>query len=703
MRRGRDHRSEFGFGQVPEAVFSSDESLTRQALKTGLNAYLFDTGIVGRRCGSVVLTQLLGNPGLRMREVRRSDGERRLIIMRNGALVVRDLSGINEFDVAAPWTTSNVRTMTVTASEDAVYFAAPEFSPRKLEFQGGSWQWGEIEFEEYPDGAIAQPYHRFEDDGVTVQSSATSGAGVTLTFSSAILTNDHVGTRIQIYDQDVEIVSVTGATATANIIGTLYPTWRVSVASSAGYAVGDVVAGETTQIRGEVVGVGAGFVDVTNTQGYDNFDAAGNENLIGPRTSQAITASVTAPSPGATVRWREQMMSPARGYPRTVAFFDNRLVFGGFRDADTFIAASAAGIPGDFRIISDIEDGDPFIVGISDADISEIRHIVATEMLVIMTRTGSWYVPQTNNAQFTPTGVRFNKFRAEGVSEIQPVDTGDGIAFFDTNNRMITYQLTGTQIRSWGARDISVLGQDVIKTPVALTFVDGIAPQKEKMLAVLHDDGTAAVLIRRRGNPQGETDFAGWVPWQMGLDARFTAFAAEAGAFYAFVERDNYYQIIRFDWDAVMDMEVGYKTAIPDYTGSVLHVSDTGQVIGGAEVISDGTITGVKTGGNRQAGIDFDLDITPCPKINDSFGVTLMAHNYIYVDLIDTTSFEGNGEWRDTRPWDADLETFYGPETRVEEFLADNWDAFKTFSITQKQGEGSPLKIRSITFKESLT
>jgi hypothetical protein len=702
VRRGRDVRTDFGFGQVPEEILATDDDLLNASCKAALNAFPADTGNMIRRCGSSFVTST--SQTKRSRLVRREDGEQRIVAMRSGSLVVYRLDGTVELSVSAPWTDLNVRTMTVTDSEEAIYFAHESFMTKKLEYKNGAWSFADVGFEVYPDGAIAHPYHRFEDDGVTVQSSGTSGS-VTLTFSSAVLTADHVGTRIQIYDQDVEITSVSGVTAGATIIGTLYPTYRVTVPSPLSYSVGDVVSGGTSQIRGEVVNVDASYVYVANTQGYDNFDVAGTEDLIGPRSTQAISASISS-TPGPTVRWREQMMSPARGYPRTVAFFSNRLVFAGFRDAPTYMAASASGIPGDFRIISDVQDGDPFIVGITASGISEIRHLVASELLLIFTRTGSWYVPQGRGVQFTPTAVDFDRLQPEGASEIQPVEVDSGVAIIDTNERLVIYELLGTQVRSWGTRDISVLSEGVLKTPVDLTYVNGIAPRKEKAICVLNSDGTVALLVRRRGeNIGGGNDIAGWVPWEAGLDAEFTAFAAEAGAFYGFIRRSDtpYDMMVLFEWDAVMDAEISYKTPLTDGIGETMHVRRDTAVINVGEVASDGEIPNEPPAVDQTVGIDFDVTITPSSGRDQQVGQTLMHLNEVFVDVITSGGFYGNGEWRSSAPFDADLETIATPTTRIEHFYCDGWDAFKDFTISQIQGQGDKLQVRSVTYKESRT
>ena len=80
-----------------------------------------------------------------------------------------------------------------------------------------------FEFEQSSDDNLTfQPYHSFQDVGVTVASSATTGSSVTLTASSSYFESDHVGTTLRIGNTDVEITGYTsGTSVTADINGTL--------------------------------------------------------------------------------------------------------------------------------------------------------------------------------------------------------------------------------------------------------------------------------------------------------------------------------------------------------------------------------------------------------------------------------------------------------------------------------------------------
>lgn len=703
MRRDRSSRNDFGFGQVPEEVLSHfDDEILSQACASALNGYLMDTGPITRRPGSVRLSRIpRADRGV---VVKGHDGQSRIFWFYDKRVMICDKFGAIEATLNCPWSSDDIPFMSITPGHAVLLIASSSFHPQAIDFVNGAWSVEDLPFVTYPDGSLAQPYHRFEADGVTVTPSAVSG-DVTLEFSKAVLGDGHVGTRIQIYDQDVEILSVDGSTAQGRIFGRLYTTYAVTVASGAGYSVGEVVLGDVTQIRGEITNIVGNTLYITNTQGYDGF--AGGENtttgeaITGPRSQQTAITVTPFATPGATVRWREAMMSPARKYPSAIAFYNDRVVFAGFPDAREQLAASAAGGYGDFRIIDGVLAGDPFIVGIGSGKSAQIVHLVATEQLLIFSETHTWYIPTGRGLGFTPTGISFAKLRPDGSSRIQPVDTGDGVALVDTNGRVIVYQLTGTQIKSWSQQDISVLADGSVTDPVSLSYVNGISPRKERALIVGNRDGSAALLLRRRNE-----EVAGWVPWRCNDENEWSAFAAEDGEFfvsYASRSDPDNASMCRVSFDAIMDDQTEYDAPATDRVGEAAYVQRGTHCVGSGVISSEGLIAYHTPQTDWFIGQDFEVDIAPATPKHRYIGTGFMSYREIIVDLYRSGCVRGNGEPRTTIGDYDDFETPPQPLTRVEYFFGDDWSEFAEFRLSQPCGEGAPLTVRSITMKEATT
>lgn len=146
-----------------------------------------------------------------------------LLVLTDGWLDVF-ADGVRMAGLETPWTEAQLRQINWTQSADTLLVVHPEVSPRKLTRTGhASWTIAPWSFHQ-ADEVIAQPYHKFAEEAVTLQPSGTSGT-VTLTASADHFVAGHVGTRMRLQQKEVEITAVTSATqATAVVRQTLAST-----------------------------------------------------------------------------------------------------------------------------------------------------------------------------------------------------------------------------------------------------------------------------------------------------------------------------------------------------------------------------------------------------------------------------------------------------------------------------------------------
>jgi hypothetical protein len=159
-------------------------------------------------------------PGLRHVDVARGKG--RLIAFEFNTeqtylLVLTDLhldiyaDGVAVAHVDTPWTEAQLKQINWTQTADTLLIVHPEVAPRKLTRTSHSaWTITDWTFHE-ADGVLFQPYHKFADDEVTLQPSATSGS-ITLTASAAVFVAGHVGIRLRLQQKEVEITAIVSAT-----------------------------------------------------------------------------------------------------------------------------------------------------------------------------------------------------------------------------------------------------------------------------------------------------------------------------------------------------------------------------------------------------------------------------------------------------------------------------------------------------------
>lgn len=697
MRKYRDFRNNFEAGVVSkEFLARSGDELTRQAMQEGLNAFVTSAGTVMRRPGTARLFRS-PNEG-RTEEFEIADGTiRHLVFFAGGVSVYTDAGALQQTITGAPWGTAELFSMSVVNDDNRLFVFSTAFHPRTLtRASNGTWSLSLFEFRTDDVGRKLAPFYRFKLPGVTLRPSNYTGT-VSIQFSDDVLTSGHVGVRFRYMRCQLVVTSVTDArNGVATVIDRLYPTIRVGVADASAFKVGEDVKGDVTNVRGQVVGTVGANVDIALTDGYSSFlakagDAPG-EKLIGPQGTQEVLSTTSLSAPAATNIWHEELISAARGYPGAAALHRTRLCIAGFPQAGNLFVASALGAVDDFDVGAG-SDADAIAEYIGEDPNAQIRHLVSTEQLILLTDRGAWYVPEGGNRQFTPQGVGFDPIAPDPCSDVPPAYLPEGVAFIDREGRCLLLSVTGTQRGAYSVTDISTLGHHLIRSPKQLVYSSGIGGRKERVIAVLNGDGTAAAFTYRRGGDQG-----GWTPWARRGNDRFLSFSSFNGNLYALAETAGFRTFERFTFDAVLDSEfLPSSTAYPNETVHMLlggHVAGTNSTNGSGVLGSIGTLDHVD-----RLGQDFEVRIAPAPNVIGQAGRQRRRIARAYIDVIDSGQFRANGKLLQPYVYSSDPEA--PPPVSDREFRASQIGSSydRTMLIEQRDGEGAPLHVRGITME----
>ena len=107
---------------------------------------------------------------------------------------------------------------------DVMFICHPLFAPRMLTRTAlDAFEISVYSFDQRADNKITyQPYSKFQASGVTLDPSASSGNGITLTTSTAYWVADHVGTTVRYGGAEIEITGYTSSTVvTGNVVDEL--------------------------------------------------------------------------------------------------------------------------------------------------------------------------------------------------------------------------------------------------------------------------------------------------------------------------------------------------------------------------------------------------------------------------------------------------------------------------------------------------
>lgn len=697
MRKRKDFANTFSAGELDEEFDQIGEDLGRQSLRRGRNIALMNSGGCRRRPGSVRLASVAAE-GITL--VFDFAGGFEHLVFTAGKVYILDDEGVELADLTGPWVLGDLDVMQIELGEDGVDIASQSFWPRVMtRAEDGTWSIAEKEFASGIGDGIRQPYFRYERPGVAMQPSALTGS-ITLEFSEEILTSDWEGIRVRYLGQEIEIDSVTdGDTCTATVIQPLFPTITLVVASGAGYQVGEIVQGSETSVRGLVTNVASNTLTIVLLEGFTEFDDSTPENLIGPRSTSAITsASISSTSPAEVTIWDEAMIGAHRGYPGAVTRHRSRLIYGAFPVAGSYIAASAINRPNDFDVGSG-EDNEAFVEGLGDDENAQIRHLVSVEQLLVATDRSVYYVPESEQVPLTPTTIDFKWISDDGVSVARPVITAEGAIFIGTSKRLLAVAPTGNVRASWRILDVSDLGYHLLTDPVELAIGSSLqgagasaAVRPERYVYARNSDGTIAVLHYKRG-----AEIVGLTLWSRGGSDIWRSLSVWDNAVYCIARLGGSWQLERLDPDRTMDGEVDYETANTIYNGKTVHVATDGHVWAEG-LVTAGVNAAAAAGADRTMGVDFSVDCTPMPPLSRWVGHEIRRVS-AWVYFRSRGSVRLAGILKPAHVGGDDLGVAPVLVTgSVREFSL-GWGEGNTISVTQPAGEGAPMEIGSYTFE----
>ena len=552
MARIRVPVSNFSFGEIsPSLVTRTDTNVYSNAGSKVENFFLKNEGGLLKRYGIKKIYEFDTTVDLlnKTQQVRIvpfifSDDERYIIALEHQKIrcfqIVYTTGAVNLVATITadtdsetlPITDTNLNEITYAQSGDTMFLCHNTFQTRQLNRTSlTTFEVNNFSFESDTDNTqIFQPYHKFQGSGVTLDPSAVSGNGITLTTSlpywdttgsatgSNFLDSKHVGTVIRYNKTEIDITSVQSSTqATGNIVTgvelsqdldkdayrTVDGTADVEVTHiSHGLKSGDAV---TISKSGAVGGITAG-----NLNGSRTIQEVIDENHYIITAGQNANASVdgggapriTTHAP--TTNWDEQSYSAYRGYPAAVAFHENRLWFGGSIGQPDGIWASRSDSYFNFDS-GDGEDADALDLTASIGEINSIRHIVSNRDLQIFTSTSEFYIPSFSSEPITPTNAMIKRQTPFGASYVRPQSYDGATIYVQKTGDVCREYLYSDAEAAYVSSSISSLSPHLITKPIQLSVLNGGLNRPESYTFLVNLDGTIAMFTSNRAEKR-----AGW-------------------------------------------------------------------------------------------------------------------------------------------------------------------------------------------------
>lgn len=408
---------------------------------------------------------------------------------------------------------------TYAQAGDVMFVCHPTFVPQQIIRTGlTTFQVESFLFDERSDSKkIYQPYYSFQTSGMTLDPSASTGTGITLTTSGDYWSNDHIGTTVRYNGNEIEITGVTSSTvATGDIQDEL--TVRLSPDSlrtnqgsaaievilvSHGLSVGDSI---TFANAGAVGGISVNQINGARTVSSiiddDHFTFSAGATAA---DSELGGGTPTITTHAATTNWDEQSYSRLRGYPAAVTFHENRLVFAGTLAQPDSIWFSKTASYYNFDV-GEAKDNESIHLVAAVGEVQQIRHLVSNRDLQVFAASSEMYVPAFQNQPISPTNAQIRRQTPFGCGYQRPQVNDGSTLFIQKGNKIAREYVYSDTEAAYVASPISSLSSHLIKTPTEMATLYGALNRNENYVFVLNNDGTLAVFNSNKSEQR-----AGWV------------------------------------------------------------------------------------------------------------------------------------------------------------------------------------------------
>jgi hypothetical protein len=550
-----------------------------------------------------------------------------------------------DFTIVTPYDSTDIWNLQYAQYDNKMYLCNPDDPPHLLQRQGhNAWTITDLSTGTYIDASdVSQtdpnlqindgPFMEDVDDATTITASATTGS-VTLNASEEIWDEDHVGALWQISHQRPSVALTGTFTGNGTSSNSEFFTGQFSFVTNGAWR--GTVSLERSEDASDWEPY---FTPLTNTNfanfeereddgayyrvvmtgwaaipdGYEN--SPGNCDYTFTILSQivdgvvqisaftdpnTVTATVISPlqKTTATKRWREGYWSDYRGWPRTVAHHQQRLVFGG---SESFPQAIWFG---------KLDPASPysFEEGVDATD--AITAVLNGQNTISWLKTGDYLFVGTTatvgkygekGEGISPTSANYTEQSNAGCNFLQPELAGDTLIYVERGDekvRALSYELTSDKYNSG---DLTMLAEDINDTGIKQ-----IAYQQRpySILWCVLDDGTVSSMLY-----QPEQDVVAWSKHT--TDGLFESVAVIPGeADSSNEEEDEVWFVVKrvvdgndvryiekmmpFDWEPdyedawFVDSGLDYDSSpVTDFNGLEHLIGETVQVYADANILGD--------------------------------------------------------------------------------------------------------------------
>ena len=273
--------------------------------------------------------------------------------------------------------------------------------------------------------------------------------------------------------------------------------FTLSVTNPAGTLTPSAVSGNITLTASNSV------FSAASVGQYVNASPQGRAKIVKYSSGTSVDAFVEYPffntSAIANGSWDletgyEAVWSSGKGWPRSVAFHEGRLYFGGSKSRPSTVWGSKIGLFFDFQIAEALDD-DAVEATLDTNQLNLIVDIISGRDLQIFTTGGEFYVPQTGTDPITPLTFNFKAVSRFGMRPGTRVESLEsGTVFIQRQGKALNEFVFSDSQLTYVTQRISLLSGHLLRAPKRIALRRSTATDEGDLLMIANEtDGTVAV------------------------------------------------------------------------------------------------------------------------------------------------------------------------------------------------------------------
>lgn len=373
--------------------------------------------------------------------------------------------------------------------------------------------------------------------------------------------------------------------------------------------------------------------------------------------------SSSAGAPGADSILEKVAISTARGFPRSVTFYENRLVFGGTKSLPQTLFMSQISDYRDFSPGTGSAD-DAIVATISSNQSSNINHIISDRSFQVFSERGEFAPPQLEDAALTATSISIRQQSSIGSArQVDPVVLDGATFYVQTGGKSVMAFLYSDNTASYESIPSSTLSDHLISDVLDMTTLKGQLASDADFLFLVNGgtvkrvdetlpEGTLTAFQTLRSQ-----NIQAWTP-QITQNGKFKRVQSVGNTLFFIIEREINSQTVQYlehaDFDTLTDSNVlppnvGPRTIIGGLShleGETVEIIADGFVVT-PQVVVNSEVTVETAASVFEIGLDVKTEIKPMPvNVTSQNGPLLPVPKRLprnFIDVLDTQGIEVNG------------------------------------------------------------